>query len=191
MQGKTTEQMAECILDAVKMRERQGKKVFIAIDGRCAAGKTTLAGYLQETYGWSVVHMDDFFLRPWQRTEERLAKPGGNVDYERVLEEVLIPLSKEQAVSYHPYDCKMQKMQKKIELQPKTVQIFEGSYSCHPALREYYSLKIFLDISKEEQLERIIRRNGQTVRMFQEKWIPLEELYFSECDVKACCNLCL
>lgn len=191
MQRKTTGQMAECISAAVEMRKRQGEKILIAIDGRCAAGKTTLAEYLKETYGWSVVHMDDFFLRPWQRTEERLAEPGGNADYERVLEEVLIPMSKGQAVSYHPYDCKTLKMQKKIELPSGEVQIVEGSYSCHPSLREYYNLKIFLDISKEEQLERLIRRDRQKVQMFRERWIPLEELYFSGCDVKACCDLCL
>lgn len=51
--------------------------VFVAIDGRCAAGKTTLAQALNKRYGYPVVHMDDFFLSPSQRTEERLARPGG------------------------------------------------------------------------------------------------------------------
>ena len=37
--------------------------------------------------------MDDFFLRPEQRTEERLKEVGGNVDRERFLEEVARPLT--------------------------------------------------------------------------------------------------
>ena len=52
--------------------------VLIAIDGSCTSGKTTLAAALQEKYLCGVFHMDDFFLRPEQRTDERFAEPGGN-----------------------------------------------------------------------------------------------------------------
>ena len=58
-------------------------RVILALDGPCASGKTTLAGEMGRKFGWSVVHMDDFFLRPEQRTPERYALPGGNVDHER------------------------------------------------------------------------------------------------------------
>ena len=34
---------------------------IIAIDGRCAAGKTTLAARLAKELGGDVIHMDDFF----------------------------------------------------------------------------------------------------------------------------------
>ena len=63
--------------------------VLVALDGRCGAGKTTLARRLQTELGCRVFHMDDFFLRPEQRTAERLARPGENVDHERFLAEVL------------------------------------------------------------------------------------------------------
>ena len=80
--------------------------LLIAIDGRCAAGKTTLASIVKEKINCNVIHMDHFFLQPAQRTEERLQEPGGNVDYERVRKEVLIPLSQGKAFSYKPFDCK-------------------------------------------------------------------------------------
>ena len=64
----------------------QKDQVIIAIDGNCTAGKTTLAGMLAEVYDCNVFHMDDFFLRPEQRTPERYAEIGGNVDYERFME---------------------------------------------------------------------------------------------------------
>ena len=64
----------------------------IAIDGRCGSGKTTLATQLSERLGANLIHMDDFFLRPEQRTPERLATPGENIDHERFLSEVLLPL---------------------------------------------------------------------------------------------------
>ena len=58
---------------------------IIAIDGRCAAGKTTLAARLAKELGGDVIHMDDFFLPPALRTQERRSEPGGNVHYERFL----------------------------------------------------------------------------------------------------------
>ena len=61
----------------------QKEQVIVAIDGNCTAGKTTLAGKLAEIYDCNVLHMDDFFLRAEQRTPERYAEVGGNVDYER------------------------------------------------------------------------------------------------------------
>ena len=79
--------------------------VIVAIDGKCTSGKTTLASKLVELYDCNVFHMDDFFLRPEQRTPERFAEVGGNVDYERFQEEVLFPLRSGKAFSYRPFDC--------------------------------------------------------------------------------------
>ena len=70
-------------------REAQDKDSFIvAIDGRCASGKTTVATALAGLLNANLIHMDDFFLRKEQRTPERLATPGENIDHERFLEEV-------------------------------------------------------------------------------------------------------
>ena len=79
--------------------------VIVAVDGKCTSGKTTLAARLAEIYDCNVFHMDDFFLRPEQRTPERFAEVGGNVDYERFQEEVLLPLKSGKAFSYRPFDC--------------------------------------------------------------------------------------
>ena len=53
--------------------------VRLAIEGGSASGKTTLGQILAGRYGCTVFHMDDFFLRPEQRTPARFAEPGGNV----------------------------------------------------------------------------------------------------------------
>lgn len=166
------------------------RPILVAIDGRCAAGKTTLAEKLQELCGCGVVHMDHFFLRPQQRTEERLNTPGGNVDRERVLQEVLLPLSRGEAVSYRPYDCRLQALKEAVQVAPGPITVIEGAYACHPSLREYYDLKVFLTVEREEQLRRIRRRNGpEAAVQFQERWIPLEERYFAACGVEDCCDL--
>ena len=79
------EQMVSAVLQAVQALPQSRQPLIVALDGRCASGKTTLAALLQQRTGCSVVHMDHFFLRPEQRTRERLEQPGGNVDYERFL----------------------------------------------------------------------------------------------------------
>lgn len=63
--------------------------VKAAIEGGSASGKTTLSEILTAIYGCTVFHMDDFFLQPQQRTPERYAEAGGNIDRERFLTEVL------------------------------------------------------------------------------------------------------
>lgn len=181
---------AEQIELEIRRLLQRKRPVLVAIDGRCAAGKTTLAEELRELCGCGVVHMDHFFLRPEQRTEERLNTPGGNVDRERVLQEVLLPLSREEEVSYRPYDCKLQALKEAVQVVPGPVTVIEGAYACHPSLREYYDLKVFLTVEKEEQLCRIRRRNGpEAAIQFRERWIPLEERYFAACKVADCCDL--
>lgn len=167
--------------------------LLVAIDGRCGAGKTTLAAFLQEKYGWSVLHMDHFFLRPEQRTKERLDMPGQNVDYERFLEEVLTPLEKgAEELVYRPFDCHRQEMAEPVRIRPGSVCLVEGSYSCHSALWDRYDLHVFLTIDAEEQMRRIVRRNGaEGAKMFRERWIPMEESYFTVYQIEKRCELLL
>ena len=97
--------------------------VIVAIDGKCTSGKTTRAGKLAEIYDCNVFHMDDFFLRPDQRTPERFAEVGGNVDYERFQEEVLLPLKAGKAFSYRPFDCSTFTLAAAIAVTPKKLNI--------------------------------------------------------------------
>ena len=82
------------VLDAIRPLLDRQERVLVAIDGRCGAGKTTLAARLQAELPCRVFHMDDFFLQPYQHTPERLQAPGENVDHERFLQEVLLPAAR-------------------------------------------------------------------------------------------------
>lgn len=167
---------------------KQGR-VFVAMDGRCASGKTTLAAALAARYGWSVVHLDHFFLRPEQRSLARYAQPGGNVDHERFLEEVLFPLLRGERPVYRPFDCRSQTLRDPLPFDPGPVVMVEGSYACHPALWEYYDLRVFLTVDPAVQMERITARDGEAyARVYRKKWIPLEERYFSAYDIESRCD---
>ena len=182
-------ELAELLVSSIIEKYNSESRLLIAIDGRCASGKTTLSAELQKILLCNVIHMDQFFLRPEQRSEYRLALPGENVDHERFLSEVLIPLTKGEEFAYSPFDCKTMMLREKINIGIKRINIIEGSYSCHNSLFNYYDLRIFLDVSKTEQIRRILLRDGsEQLKMFETKWIPLEEMYFKEFDIANRCD---
>ena len=177
------------LVENIKLKTQEKTPFLVAIDGRCGSGKSTLGGELQKIFDCNLFQMDDFYLRPEQRTPERYAEPGGNVDYERFLEDVLVPVRDGIEFSYRPFDCNIWNLGEAVQASPHAVNIVEGSYSLHPLLREFYDYKIFLDISKEEQMRRIVRRNGEEKALeFRDRWIPLEELYFAKYNVHELCD---
>lgn len=62
------EQTVFTILQKIHKLQKGQAPLVIAIDGRCGAGKTTLAQNLSQELSCSVIHLDHFFLRPQQRT---------------------------------------------------------------------------------------------------------------------------
>ena len=168
----------------------QEKEVLLAIDGGSAGGKTTLGKLLEQRYACNVFHMDDFFLRPMQRTKERLAEPGGNVDRERFYEEVLKRLIEKKEVTYRRYDCKTMSLLEPVTVAPTRLTVVEGAYSMHPALSGCYDYSVFLEIDEETQKERIMKRNmPEMAERFFKEWILLEREYFKKLHVKERCDM--
>lgn len=173
--------LLNAVIDAHMAR---GGITVLAIDGMAASGKTTLASMLAERYGAPVVHMDDFFLRPEQRTAARYAEPGGNFDRERFLSEVAPHLREGHGFVYRRFDCALMRLSESVTVPPYSMLIVEGTYSLHPVLVPFYSVKVMLAVSEDVQKSRILKRNGEAgYRQFAEKWIPLENRYFSEFNV--------
>ncbi|MBR5303074.1 MAG: hypothetical protein IKU38_09585 [Clostridia bacterium] len=164
--------------------------VHVAIEGSSATGKSTLAGLLAKVYDCNVFHMDDFFLQMHQRTPERFAQPGGNVDYERFREEVLVPLSLRKPFSYRPFSCSAMALCEPVEVVPRQLNIIEGAYSMHPALADFYDYSAFLKIDAAIQAQRILERNGpKMLERFLHEWIPLEKRYFDHFQIESRCSL--
>jgi len=157
----------------------------VAIDGRAASGKTTIAHDLAAVTGAGVIHVDDFFLPKALRTNERLASPGGNFHHERLAEEVLPFLRSGEGFSYRKFDCtSMTYDDNKRNVLPAPIRVVEGAYSCHPVLGSYMDLRVFSDIAPDAQMQRIEIRNGAMAAMYKEKWIPMEEAYLQAFSIK-------
>ena len=186
----TFDEIYEISVREIEKRLCGGKKLSVAIDGCAASGKTTLASRLSERFSAPVLHMDDFFLRPFQRTPERYAEAGGNIDRERFCEEVLPHVSAHDAFSYRRFDCSSMSLENAVLLPANDIFIVEGTYSCHEAFAAAYNLKIFLALDPEEQRRRVVLRGGKGgADAFFEKWIPLENAYFNGQNVEKRCDL--
>ena len=160
------------------------RSVIVAIDGHAASGKTTAADALSALYDCNVFHMDDYFLPFARRTPQRLAEPGGNVDYERFRCEILDGILSGKPFSHAAFDCGTGEFLPPVTESPKPLSIIEGSYAHHPYFGSHSDLKIAVDIASEEQQKRILARNGPAMlRMFVERWIPMEHRYFDAFDI--------
>jgi uridine kinase len=162
--------------------------ILIAIDGNCAAGKSTLAARLKTLYDCNVFSMDDFFLKQTDKTEKRLNEPGGNVDHERFLLEVIKPLVKGLPLEYRPFDCKTQKLSEPIFATPAPINVIEGVYCLHPKLADVYDIKVFLSLEEKEQGRRLMARTAAMYDKYIKEWIPLDNKYVEAFDIQATCG---
>ncbi len=166
-----------------------GGHFIMAIDGRCAAGKTTLSEQLEKEYECNVIHIDDFYLPFKERTAAIMEQPGGNIDFQRLTDEILVPLTEGKNVVYRPYDCHNNRYLATRKVDGDLITVIEGSYSCHPKLRSFYNLCVFMDISKELQMKRLKTRDLMKLEAFKNVWIPREEKYFDMCKIRESCDI--
>lgn len=162
-----------------RIAETQADRVLVTMDGPCATGKTTLAGKLADVFGAAVVHTDDYVIPHAQKTPERLAVPGGNCDADRLVREVAAPCKQGSTVRYRKYDFRSDRLCPEETLPDCRILILEGSYCSLPAIRQYADVRIFVTAPWETRLERLKQRESPwSLRMFHDRWIPLEDRYF-------------
>jgi len=165
--------------------------IIVAIDGNSTAGKSTLAATLKDIYSCNVISMDHFFLRPQQRTPQRLSQPGGNIDYDRFIDHIITPLKTGESFVYYPYDCKLDKMGEPITVDTNLLTVVEGVYSMHPLFSDEFSLydiTVFLSIDETEQQHRLYSRNKNLYDRFINQWIPMENKFFEWFNIAEKCD---
>lgn len=176
------EELLDILLKEIS--SHNSEKIIFGIDGKSCSGKTTLSKFLSDNiYGISIVHMDDFYLPFGKRIENWKDTPCANIDFERLLSEIINPFLDGEETKYFALNPHEDIMSYKGKI-TSDILIIEGSYSEHPLLSTYYSKKIFLEISDEMQLQRLKKREGENFRNFISLWVKLENEYFNEYNVK-------
>lgn len=178
------------LLPVIRDVAARSGRVSIAIDGRAAAGKSTAGSLLSRALGSPLFHADDYFLPPALRTPERLAEPGGNIDYARLKSEIVDRLGTD--IEYTPYDCSVQSLGSTCRAHASPINILEGSYSQHPEFGDAWDVRIFCTLPAEIQQKRILARNGEgMLKRFVNEWIPMEEAYFAAFNIEGKCDYLL
>ncbi len=178
------------VLSAIDHAMASNPNLRVAIDGPCASGKSTLGAALSEIYQCPLIHMDDFFLRPEQRTPQRLGEPGGNVDYERFSQEILAPMLTGKPVRYRPWMCQAGGFGPELTLPPSPLTVVEGCYCLRPDLRHAFHLRIWVDAPWPVRQQRLLDRGGpDCLARFEQQWIPLENEYFEHYNIADICDI--
>lgn len=196
--------METIIRDIVHRREKN-KPFIIGIDGLGGAGKTTYAKCLQHALiskGMKVVllHMDDF-IHP-KRIRYNHEKADWHCyyhlqwRYDYILKNILKPiqLGEEIHCTVEIYD-KFQDnyFQKQLDIDNQTILIIEGVFIQRPLLRDYFHYVIYLHVSKEKRLKRVLKRDtyigdwSMILEKYENRYFPAEDIYVSQCcpDEKA------
>lgn len=174
---------ADFLASVIRTWMKGCRRGLVGMDGMCGSGKTTLANRLGQILEIPVVHMDDYYLPFSQREADWKNICAGNMDLCRLEREVLLPLSRGQAVRTFRYNCRQDKMVKDNR-EAASFAIVEGTYSLHPRVRSYFDLTFFLSVADRLQKSRLEAREGTNYQNFLDLWIPMEKHYFQELDPK-------
>ena len=144
-----------CSILTAALDQHPTKPLVLALDGRCGSGKTTLAnGLSAQLPGCTLLRTDDFYLPPARRSPDWAHTPCANMDLTRLRDETLRPAYAGQPVAYRAYSCREGAFLPPAQLPAQPLVILEGSYSHHPLLRPYETLRVFVTCTKAEQTRR-------------------------------------
>lgn len=178
------------LYNQLKHLEELDTPSIVAIDGMCGAGKSYLSNLIEQEFGCNIFHMDDYFLPLHMKTKKRLSEPGGNVHYERFKDEIIEGILRGGLITYRPFLCSIMDYGEVRNVEPTKLTIVEGTYALHPTLLDVYNYKVYLKVDSVIQQERILERNGEEkLKDFNQKWIPLERLYFDNLSIEEQCDV--
>lgn len=164
-----------------ELQPKTGDILFIAIDGYAGSGKSTLAKKLSKKLDAEIIHTDDF------------ASWDNMFDWQDILiEKVFSPIKNgTKKLTYQPNSWWDAHNPEKVIDQPVTpIMIVEGVASFHPKLKDFISLRIFVNTPEKVCFERGVERDVATgedkekvVRLWKE-WLEVERAYMEKHNPK-------
>ncbi len=145
---------------------------IIAIDGPAGAGKTTLANQLAiDIANTEVIHIDDLYQGWSDAFSARLTAS--------VISQILLPISQNMDFNYEIYDWRSNKFHKSKIVPKDKIYILEGVGAGQTQYRPYLSKIIWLNISDEIGLSRVLQRDGGEILSPMQQFQRAQKLHFA------------
>ena len=147
---------------------KPGPLRLVAVDGPGGAGKSTFARELSEAAGVApVVHTDDF------------AAADNPIDWwPRLLEQVIEPLTRNDASHYQRYDWPSEALAEWHTIEPAPIVIIEGVSAGRSEWAAHLSFLIWIETPREERLRRGVVRDGIAALDDWESWMASEDAHY-------------
>lgn len=142
---------------------------IIGIDGLGGAGKSTLAASLAPLLDAKIIHTDDF--ASWDNALNW---------HERLLAQVLTPLSQNTPGRYQRYDWGSRRLAEWHDVQSGGTIILEGVSSLRAAFRPMQVFGIFVETPQPERLRRGLIRDGADMHEQWITWQTVEDTYITD-----------
>ena len=155
----------------------------IAIDGIGGSGKSTLARAMQEIDpSFFIVPLDDFYRGLALKTPlEHPDEVGSQIDWRRLVDQVLIPLNRDEPGRYQRFDWDTQALAEWHDVPIDVPVLIEGVYSARKELTDYLDIRIWVETPADISLERGITRDGEPSReWWLNHWLEDERRYAAE-----------
>lgn len=158
------------LLELVQGRPPQAVRQthLVAVDGHGGSGKTTFAARLAAAgERVDVVHTDDF------------AHPGetGGLDIDRLRQQVLAPLQRDEAARYQRFDWNTQQLAEWIDVPAGGLVVLEGVSSMRREFTVAWDLTVWVETPRELCLARGLERDGADSRHLWNRWMVQEDEY--------------
>ena len=175
------------LLVLMRQVRRRQRTLVVGIDGRGGSGKSTLSHALERAdREVTVVEFDDFY-RPSSERNARAAEGdteiGGNFDWRRLRDQVLVPLSQDEVANYQRYDWVRDELADWHVVPVGGIALIEGNYSTRQELLGFYDFTIWIEAPHEVRLQHGLLRGGQDTRdRWLTEWMPEEDRYIEAED---------
>ncbi len=163
-------QLTAALLDLCK----GSAKSVIAVDGPAGAGKTTLATNLalalSQDLKVQVIHMDDLY-DGWQNAL--------GAQLSETLTYIVSSHRIGKKVKFSKYDWIQSQFNEAQEIPEADLIILEGVGSGQLAIRDELAALLWIDIDHSLGLERVISRDGDSIKAQMQKWLVQQEQHFA------------